>query len=128
MPPRYPRIEEVCAKLRELACDGYAPSQHVYNRHRGDLIATSSLLKRGHSWRSLAIEAGLRPARRGLVGTQHTARDERLDIEIQRMAAAAEPARPSTWPLFGIHTRTVVRERQVNGALMRTTYEYYSLR
>jgi len=117
------QLEEVFARLRQLAVNGYAPSKLEYNRQRGALPSAGALYQRGYPWSTLTRQAGLRPH-----PPSESGRDERLDAEIRRMAAAAEPARPATWPLFGIPSRTVVRERYRDGTLIRTTTRYYSLR
>ena len=117
------QLEEVFARLRQLAVNGYAPNTREYNRRRGALPTAEALYQRGYLWSALTRQAGLRPH-----PPSESGRDERLDAEIRRMATAAEPARPATWPLFGIPTRTTVRECYQDGTLIRTTTRYYSLR
>src|SRR5690606_13288743 len=54
---------------------------------------------------------------------------EETEAYIRNAFATAEPPRPSTWPLFGIPTRTEnFRGRLPDGTVVQVTRQYYCLR
>lgn len=129
------QIEDVIARLHELSRDGIAPSLRDYNRLRGPgLPSTATLGLHGHTWPQLVERAGLQFAKRGAQpgnrnAAAHSARFEAIDAEVRHRMATAEPPRPSSWPLFGIPTRTETRFGQLpDGTPVRVTRQYYSLR
>ena len=130
-------LDQVIARIRELATNGVAPGFRTYNAQRGPgLPAHATLADHGYSWTQLVELAGLEPAKRGGppgnrngTGAQRSARFATLDTEVRQMFATAEPPRPATWPLFGIPTRTEIRFGQLpDGTPVRVTRQYFSLR
>jgi len=108
-------MNDLLACLRELAEDGMIPTCATYERWRTpELPRVSTLMRQGYLWHELAEYAGLR-ARPGAI-SKNRAWDQ-LEPAVQKMLSEAEPPVQDSWPIIGIHTRTVVRERQVNGAL-----------
>ena len=130
-------LDQVIARIQELAVDGYAPGIRTYDQQRGPgLPGYPTLVYHGYSWPQLVELAGLEPAKRGgqpgntnATGAQRSARFATLDADVQQMFATAEPPRPATWPLFGIPTKTEIRFGQLpDGTPVRVTRQYYSLR
>ena len=130
-------LEQVIARIRELATNGVAPGFRTYNAQRGPgLPAHATLADHGYSWMQLIELAGLEPAKRGgppgntnATGAQRSARFAALDPEVRQLFATAQPPRPATWPLVGIPTLTEVCIGQLpDGTPVRVTRQYYSLR
>ena len=125
-------IDDVIARLRELAQNGHAPGVRAWNRQRGpDLPIYETLSAHGHDWHHLCELAGLEPAKRGgPPGSRGpTVPFEEVDAEVRHRLATAEPPRPASWPLFGIPTRQEVKIGQLpDGTPVRVTRQYYSLR
>lgn len=127
-------VEQVIERLQELAIDGEAPSRQRYDAQRGDLPICRTLEKLGHSWADLVAAAGLRrtgPGNKPGSGKGFRVVDTPAETEafIRNAFATAEPPRPSSWPLFGIPTKTeTFRGRLPNGKAVQVTRQYYSLR
>ena len=125
-------LDQVIARIQELAVDGYAPGIRTYDRQRGPgLPGYPTLVYHGYSWPELVELAGLEPAKRGGPPGSRPNRInfEAADAEVRHRLATAEPPRPATWPLFGIPTRTEVCIGQLpDGTPVRVTRQYYSLR
>ena len=125
-------LDQVVARIQELAVDGVAPGFRTYNAQRGPgLPAHATLADHGYSWMQLIELAGLEPAKRGGQpgSRQYRINFEAADAEVRHRLATAEPPRPATWPLFGIPTRTEVCIGQLpDGTPVRVTRQYYSLR
>lgn len=125
-------LDQVVARIQELAVDGYAPGFRTYNAQRGPGLPThATLADHGYSWMQLIELAGLEPAKRGGQpgSRQNRINFEAADAEVRHRLATAEPPRPATWPLFGIPTRQEVSTgRLPDGTLVRVYRYYYSLR
>ena len=130
-------LDQVIARIQELAVDGYAPGIRTYDRQRGPgLPGYPTLVYHGYSWPQLVELAGLEPAKRGgplgnrnATGAQRSARFATLDTEVRQMFATAEPPRPDAWPMQGIPTREEIRTGWLpDGTFVRVYRYYYSLR
>lgn len=127
-------VEQVIQRLQELAIDGEAPSRQRYDAQRGDLPICRTLEKLGHSWGDLLAAAGLKrtgPGNKPGSGKGFRVVDTPAETEafIRNAFATAEPPRPSSWPMFGIHTKTeTFRGRLPDGRDVQVTRQYYSLR
>ena len=121
-------LDQVIARIQELAVDGYAPGFRTYNAQRGPgLPAHATLADHGYSWMQLVKLAGLEPAKRG---GQPGNTNATLAKRSARFAALdAEPPGPATWPMAAIPTRTEVCIGQLpDGTPVRVTRQYFSLR
>ena len=125
-------IDDVLARMRELAQNGHAPGVRAWNRQRGpDLPIYETLSAHGHNWLDLCELAGLEPAKRGGPpgSPGRIVSFEAADAEVRHRLATAEPPQPNSWPLFGIPTRQEVKIGQLpDGTPVRVTRQYYSLR
>ena len=125
-------LDQVIARIQELATNGVAPGFRTYNAQRGPgLPAHATLAEHGYNWMQLIELAGLEPAKRGGPPGSRPNRInfEAADAEVRHRLATAEPPRPATWPLFGIPTKTEIRFGQLpDGTPVRVTRQYYSLR
>lgn len=121
-------MNDLLACLRELAEDGMIPTCDTYDRRRKTwLPSVSTLMRQGYLWHELAAEAGLkaRPSR----AISEDRKLDRLESEVQKMFAEAEPPVQDSWPINGIPTRTVVHDSiRPDGSVLRTTRQYCSLR
>ncbi len=123
-------LDQVIARIQELAVDGYAPGIRTYDQQRGPgLPGYPTLVYHGYSWPQLVELAGLEPAKRGGPPGSRPNRInfEAADAEVRHRLATAEPPRPATWPMAAIPTRTEVCIGQLpDGTPVRVTRQYYS--
>jgi len=121
-------MSDLLACLCELAEDGMIPTCDTYERRRKTwLPSVSALMRQGYLWHELAAKAGLkaRPSR----AISEDRKLDRLESEVQKMFAEAEPPVQDSWPINGIPTRTVVHDSiRPDGSVLRTTRQYCSLR
>ena len=125
-------LDQVIARIQELATNGYAPGFRTYNAQRGPgLPAHATLADHGYSWMQLIELAGLEPAKRGGPPGSRPNRInfEAADAEVRHRLATAEPPRPDAWPMQGIPTREEIRTGWLpDGTFVRVYRYYYSLR
>lgn len=132
--------EAVIAWIKQKSTeDGIGPSRVMYDKTRpAGLPGAATLQRHGYTWRRLLLAAGveMRQLGRPPIGDGATFLraypgmiPPTVEAEIQHMHDHAEPARPASWPLFGIPTRCeTFIGRCPDGTTVRCTRQYISLR
>lgn len=133
-------LEPVLQWIRDNTVDGIGPARSMYHSAaaRAGLPSYSSLQLRNWTWPNLLKRAGVEQRQSGRppihTGAQFLrafpgAVPATVDEEIDLMRANAEPPQPSSWPLFGIQTRTETFVVAVSDdTAIRCTRRYFSLR
>ena len=116
-------LEPVLQWIRDNSIDGIGPARSMYHAAAAKLglPSYSSLQLRKWTWPALCAKAGVERRQVGRppihTGSQFL------------MKAHAEPPQPSSWPLFGIPTRTETFVVAItDDTASRCTRQYYCLR
>ena len=133
-------LEPVLQWIRDNTVDGIGPARSMYHSAAAKLglPSYSSLQLRKWTWPALCAKAGVERRQVGRppihTGSQFLrsfpgAVPASVEEEIDLMKAHAEPPQPSSWPLFGIPTRTETFVVAVSDdTAIRCTRSYYSIR